>query len=75
MNWVLLKPFTYNKKEFQMSQSYIKLNPKQCNSLLEAIVDCDPELYEMIKNCAQIYKKDPDLYDIQYINQQIKKRK
>jgi hypothetical protein len=46
-----------------MSISSIELTPKKCAALLEAIVDCDPELYSMIENCAKEYTDNPEQYD------------
>jgi hypothetical protein len=48
-----------------MSQSFIKLNPKQCAALLHAIVDCDPDLYNQIKSCADEYTSNPEWYELE----------
>lgn len=46
-----------------MSISSIELTPKQCAALLEAIVDCDTELYSTIENCAKEYTDNPEQYE------------
>lgn len=43
----------------------ISLNPKQCHALLQAIVDCDPHLYDLIKNCAKTYSDNPEYYELE----------
>jgi hypothetical protein len=43
----------------------ISLNPKQCHALLQSIVDCDDELYELIKICAKTYSDNPEYYELE----------
>ena len=42
---------------------YLSLSPKECNSLLESIVDCEPSLYANIKRTAKIYSDNPEQYE------------
>lgn len=46
-----------------MAHQTIKLNPKQCAALLEAIVDCDPTLYKLISDCSKEYTENPERYE------------
>ena len=41
----------------------LDLSAKECAALLEAIVDCEPSLYEQIAACAKQYTDNPEQYE------------
>ena len=45
-----------------MLLSKLTLNPQECHALLEAVVDCDHDLYKRIKDCAKTYSDNPDAH-------------